>query len=509
MARLLLWLRLTAVTLYIGFGAWPVATAAAQTPPPPPPTTTAPFPPETGAAYVTEVAAPDAPPAPGGFQLIDAGRGIWLYRKPYTNGSPDYVQVFDLSQGAHVELLHGEITEARPNKGSYGGPDPRMKSPALETYWREISTRSPQAFCVINGGFFYMPEYPTRLAFPLKVDGEMITEGWGIETYMDQKLLLELWDGRAEIQPLSKESLYNTDAPNILGGLAENANKRAKYAVGRTFAGIADRDDDGLNETVLFLSTSTALQSGAANVLRDFGAKRVMMLDGGGSTQLLCRSGWHVRSDRPIPQAVAIFAGKPPDMAAEVIHSPGWQVLIEGERMPFKVELRNTGAITWTEKTVQFVINPGPLTIGQAIQLQTGPTPPGATTVFSATLPAFHDAGVQSVQISWRVTNQVDEFAGAPLRLRAVVLPPDLADQRQTVEQALIEWSAESPQGVETRAIEWLAQHMPTFTPIEPSAAPTASDAQISLQDVIWIPALMLPVVLILAYLLIARKNSG
>jgi hypothetical protein len=507
MAKFSPWLGFIIWVSLLALVVWPAATAGAQSTPPPP-TPTGAQPPETGAAEVIEITSPDAPPAPAGFQLIDAGRGAWLYRKPYANGSPDFVQVIDLRQGAHVELLHGALTEARPDKGSYGGPDPRMKSPALETYWQDVTARSPLAFCVINGGFFYMPEYPTRLAFPLKVDGQLVTEGWGVKTYVGEHLILELWEGRANIQTLTKESLYASSAPNLVGGLTEDANKRAKFAVGRTFAGVDDRDGDGSYETVLFLSTRTALQSGAASVLRDFGADQVMMLDGGGSTQLLCRSGWHVRSDRPIPQALAIFAGETPEIAAEITRSPGWQVLIEGERTPFEVELRNTGTITWTENAVQFVIDPGPLAGGQALTLRDGPTPPGATAVFSATLPAFHDSGVQGIQLAWRVTNQAEDASGAPLRLRAVVLPATLSDQRPALERAIAEWSAKSPQEVETRAIEWLAHQAPTLAPTQTELVTTAGP-QINLQNAIWIPALMLPIIIILALMLVGRRNSG
>jgi hypothetical protein len=45
----------------------------------------------------------------------------------------------------------------------------------------------------------------------------------------------------------------------------------------------------------------------AAQVLRDFGAEQVMMLDGGGSTQLSCKGEDYVSSDRLIPQALGVI----------------------------------------------------------------------------------------------------------------------------------------------------------------------------------------------------------
>ena len=92
-----------------------------------------------------------------------------------------------------------------------------------------------------------------------------------------------------EIIDLTKDTLYSSSAPDIIGGLTEDANKSAKKSVGRTFVGVQDRDQDQQYETVLIFSTKTARQEDAGQVLKDFGADKVMMLDGGDSTQLICQ----------------------------------------------------------------------------------------------------------------------------------------------------------------------------------------------------------------------------
>ena len=46
---------------------------------------------------------------PAGFRLIESSVGVQLYRKDYIQGNPDFVQVIDLTQGAGIELLHGDI----------------------------------------------------------------------------------------------------------------------------------------------------------------------------------------------------------------------------------------------------------------------------------------------------------------------------------------------------------------------------------------------------------------
>lgn len=255
-------------------------------------------------------AASVGPQPPPGFELMLDQPGVWLYRKDYKNGTPDYVQVIDLRQGAALRLLHAPVSVERPGRGAYGGSDARLGLNSLEGYWRQTFGTHPQVFCVTNGQFFYMPETPTRLALPLKVDGAIITEGFGYDQY-PEKLMLELWSDHADIALLTAETLYASSAPDILGGLPEEANKRAPYAVGRTFIGVDDWDGDEQFEIVYLFNTPTASQDAVAQVLRDFGAEKVMMLDGGGSTQLICQGESIIPSDRNIPQAIAVLAAPP------------------------------------------------------------------------------------------------------------------------------------------------------------------------------------------------------
>ena len=249
-----------------------------------------------------------APDIPQGFYIIAEAPSVHMYQKDYQGGSPDYVQMIDLSQGAQIVLMHGEVRENRPGKGVYGGDDPRILSLPLKKYWGQLSDMSPNAFCVTNGQFFYMKESPTRLPFPLKVDGAIVTDGYGINDFPDKKLILEIWQDRAFITNLSQDSLYYSDAPDIVAGLTQTASKRIDQYVGRTFVGIDDRNQDGSYETVLIFNSSLARQVDAANVLESFGADQVMMLDGGGSTQLSCQGKSYIFSERLIPQAIGVIS---------------------------------------------------------------------------------------------------------------------------------------------------------------------------------------------------------
>jgi len=246
--------------------------------------------------------------APEGFYLIQAQNGVQLYRKDYPGGAPDFVQVVDLSVGAAIKPLHGAISDLGVGQGVYEGNDAHFRSRSLADYWQSLVAENPTAFCVTNGQFFYMLEYPTRLPFPLKVDGTILTDGYGIKDFPGKKLMLELWPGRADIVPLSKEALLTSSAPDIIAGLTEDAPKRIKFAVGRTFFGVADKNGEGTYQTVLVFNSRISRQEEAANVLRSFGAEKVMMLDGGGSTQLSCEGKSYVYSDRLIPQAIGIMA---------------------------------------------------------------------------------------------------------------------------------------------------------------------------------------------------------
>jgi hypothetical protein len=230
---------------------------------------------------------PDPPGSiqvPDGFNLVIKDAGVQLLRKDYPHGTPDYVEVIRLDQGAAIQVLHGAIAEPRTGKGAYGGDDPSFFSHTIQDFWGDFSSSESDAFCVTNGQFFYMKESPTRLPFPLKVGGKVISDGYGLKDFPDKKLMLELWNDHARITPLSQWTLYSSSAPDIVAGLAEDAPKNIKKYVGRTFVGVLDQDQDGKSETILLFNTQSARQVDAANVLYSFGASQVMMLDGGGST---------------------------------------------------------------------------------------------------------------------------------------------------------------------------------------------------------------------------------
>ncbi len=259
--------------------------------------------------------------APPGFIPVLSAPAVELYRRDNPGGSPDYVQVVDLSRGASVKLLHGPIAGEGKGQGAYGGDDPSFLRMTLEEAWEAFSSLNPNAFCITNGQFFADYDDPTNLAFPLKAEGAFISDGYAIDEFPDRKLMLEIWRGRAEISPLSGTRLYASSAPDILAGLTDTAGRRTTRFTGRTFLGLADGDGDRQFETLLIFNSKTATQLHVAAVLRGFGARKLMMLDGGESTQLLCRGRTYVSSARAVPQFVAVAGGAEAPPAATF-----WQV---------------------------------------------------------------------------------------------------------------------------------------------------------------------------------------
>ena len=264
-------------------------------------------------------------PAPPGFSLLfsseteNSAPGIQLYQKNYPNGSPDFVQVINLRQGAALVPMYGAIAKPGSGQGVFGGDNPTFRKQSLPQFWQQLRSQQENAVCVLNGQFFFMADDPTHLPFPLKDQGVIISDGYDDQNFIGQTQMLEIWPDHVRISPLTQAALYTSSAPAIIGGLSEDANKRIKQYTGRTCVGVRDLDGNEQAEILLIFNTLSARQVDAAGVLRDFGAQAVMMLDGGGSTQLMCNGKWLVRSDRLIPQAIGVVAGGYPMAAASTV----------------------------------------------------------------------------------------------------------------------------------------------------------------------------------------------
>ncbi|MGK7920800.1 MAG: phosphodiester glycosidase family protein [Trichodesmium sp.] len=242
-----------------------------------------------------------------GFQIISNSPGTTLYQK-----NLDYVQVIDLSKSAKVSFIYGKITELGNQKGAYGGNDPQFERQTISQGWSNLYLENSSLFSITNGQFFRNDENTsTELAFPVKSDGIIVSDGYAGEIeFPDEKLMLEVWNNRALITKFQPNNFQLSTAPNFIVGLQENADKGVEDKTGRTFIGVKDKDGDRLNETILIFTSKEATQLHATKVLKHFGATQVIMLDGGGSTQLISQGNIYIDSPRTIPQMIAIFSGE-------------------------------------------------------------------------------------------------------------------------------------------------------------------------------------------------------
>jgi len=443
------------------------------------------------------------PDPPAGYRLQDEGIGVQLFQKDYQGGKPDYVQVIDLRQGAGLKLLHGPITAAREGRGQFGGADARIAYQSIKQYWSQADSSNDKVFCVINGQFFYMPESPTRLALPLKVDNEQVTDGFGYKQYEPEDvLMLELWDDRARIRQLSGLALNASKAPDILGGLSENANKKIKNAVGRTFVGLDDRDGDRTYETILVFNTSSATQKAAAEALRSFGADKVMMLDGGGSTHLLCKNEWYIPSERLIPQAIVIVAGNGPPYQASAEHFPDWPVIIADSENKFQIEMSNQGSESWNPETENLLVDKSPWGTDDRVSLPTE-VAPGKKVILEWDASKFYRGGIYHIQAN--ITHNEREFPTQGADFNLVVLPTELADRQEELQALVDEWRAVPETDVDTLVRIWLKEEGGIKLPTQ-SGVIITPNIKLSISDAMLIPVIMLPFVLVLV--VVIRKTN-
>jgi hypothetical protein len=247
-------------------------------------------------------------PVPYGFQLISQGRGVKVYKKTYSSGSPDYATVVDLRY-ATISSFTGWV---------YNDPNGVVERRSLMTHWNNAvaqNTYSRTAKVAINGTFFDTNASPNSgIAFGLKAGWWRMSYGYAIGKEFPGLIRTLAFDssfGSSSIQPYSRAT-FDSGIPDVVGGLDPTADKSKNSFIGRTFVGVRDDNGDGHSETVVFFSSAQASQSWAVNILNGFGTGSKMMLDGGGSTGLVIDGSQKIQpyKDRTLPQVFIIWAGK-------------------------------------------------------------------------------------------------------------------------------------------------------------------------------------------------------
>ncbi|NJK37556.1 MAG: phosphodiester glycosidase family protein [Oscillatoriales cyanobacterium SM2_3_0] len=219
-----------------------------------------------------------------------------------------------------------------------GVESPSFQPQSLKSYWGQLFQLDQiRSFSVCNGQFFGGKE-AIELAFPVRAKSGIFTSGYaGLSEFPHQKLLLGIQNQTAEIVPFSEQinfqqgTFFDEDMPYedmpyedmIVGIRADGGTESITWYSKspfqnrpRTFMGVADTNGNCRGTTVLILTSTGQTQAGAAQVLQNFGATAVMMLDGGGSTQLIVQGETLIPSmdganggDRNIPQAIGVISG--------------------------------------------------------------------------------------------------------------------------------------------------------------------------------------------------------
>jgi hypothetical protein len=228
----------------------------------------------TFAPSVAAQAAPPARIAPPGFREVATESGVTLWRK-----NREYVQVVSPHRGAVLHLLHGPIIPSEGAGTNFARRD-------LREWWTEWQAQEPLAFTLTNGQFFNMNNASkSPLAFSTKINGVVYAGyGDGIE-YAGCKMALRIGSRHATVDAYDDNagSLYAFPEPNIIVGLRPDVSKAGNVRRGRTFVGTMP------NGNLLLFTSPAATQRYAERILIAFGAdrKKIMMLDGGGSSQMI------------------------------------------------------------------------------------------------------------------------------------------------------------------------------------------------------------------------------
>jgi len=390
---------------------------------------------------------------PPDFTLVDNAPGVDLYRKDYTGGTPDFVLVIDLSKGAGVQLLYGSGDGSGAGSGAYGGDNPAFSRQSLQQFWDSFAASNSDAVCVTNGGIFDPNADPAALALPLKSGGQLISGGSWRDEYPDQKRMLELWPDHARITNLTAENLAGSNAPDILGGLAEDADRASGDLIGRTFAAVDDGNGDGIAETVLIVSSKTTRAADAAGVLRSFGADDVIMLDGGDSAQMMCSNQPQVYTDRSIPQAIGVTSGVQAAYAMRVKKQSDWEIVVQGKTLSIELILTNTGTETWRAGEVTLVNQRNPWGANETLQLPSDVPPEGSVTFGWTTMP-FDKVGVFVSQ--WDIVRGSQKFNELPILINVIVIPPELEDKKVELEGKIREWAQQQVDDMEQLILDWI-----------------------------------------------------
>lgn len=241
------------------------------------------------------------------YRSLDLIDGARLYKTQLSEGNEAYLQVIDLRK-MQIDQIIGEMGEVGFHEGkyyketgSYSSPYFQMK--VFSDIWNEYKLLyGKQVFSMMNCAFFEQYKSSTQLAFPVKLNGQIITAGsspygpfsqTANDYYKGIKLKVLVWNEKSAYitdydpqlgSPLDEPTVQNaivsyrySDHPaKVLGH-----NRANKYHV----IGTLNKDNAPGDELILILTVNKATLDEAADLLRNLGVKGdIITVDGGTST---------------------------------------------------------------------------------------------------------------------------------------------------------------------------------------------------------------------------------
>lgn len=181
--------------------------------------------------------------------------------------------------------------------------------------------------------------------------------------------------------------------------------------------------------------------------------EQAIKLDGGGSSQLWVAGKEKVASsdNREVAGALGVFYLH----AAEVVDGRRWQLLVDGESAQVRLKVKNLGADTWYPGEVALRNIQGPYQSTTEFPLTTE-VPPGKTISWEWITEPISLWGVKNSE--WQLVHAGEGFPGSSIKIQFVVIPKNLEQKKQEIEQKVQEWIDQEAENLEQRVVDYVTQ---------------------------------------------------
>ncbi len=153
----------------------------------------------------------------------------------------------------------------------------------ITDFWDSIKKSNSNVFSTVNLCFFDGGSSPTTLPFGLKVNGKILTTGYGdSKNINNRQLLLIDKNNSIGIVKYSDALFSNVSFPYAIVGVTVDSDFSSIYSVGRNMMG--QNGDD------FIIVNGNGTQSEIVSILNEFGITdkaKMIMFDGSGSSQLI------------------------------------------------------------------------------------------------------------------------------------------------------------------------------------------------------------------------------